>query len=57
MHVKNIKNMKFNGLIFKIHKKKEIYDKFEEFLSVLVWTETLFIGHGAPYTFATLMRF
>ena len=36
MHVKNIKNMKFNGLIFKIHKKKEIYDKFEEFLSVLV---------------------
>ena len=38
-------------------KKKEIYDKFEEFPSILVWREILFIGHGAPYTFATLMRF
>ena len=37
--------------------RKDIYDKFEEFLFVLVWRETLFIGHGAPYTIATLMRF
>ena len=33
MHVKNIRNMKFNGQIFKIHqKKKKKYEKFEEFL-------------------------
>ena len=57
MHVKNIRNMKFNGQIFKIYKKKEIYNKFEEFPSILVWRETLSIEHGAPYTFATLMRF
>ena len=38
MHVKNIRNMKFNGKIFKIHTKKEIYDKFEEFLSKLLQT-------------------
>ena len=38
-------------------KKKEINDKFEEFLFIRVWKKTLFIRHGAPYTFATLMRF
>jgi len=42
MHVKNIRNMKFNGQIFKIHTKKEIYEKFEKFLSKLVWRKTLF---------------
>ena len=42
MHVKNIKNMKFNDQIFKIHKKKEVYEKFEIFVSKLVWKETLF---------------
>ena len=32
MDVKNIRNMIFNGQIFKIHtKKKEIYEKFEKF--------------------------
>ena len=31
MHVKNTRNMKFNGQIFKIHtQKKKIYEKFEE---------------------------
>ena len=32
MHVKNIRNMKFNGLFSKFTPKKEIYEKFEEFL-------------------------
>ena len=27
---------------FKIQKNKEIYEKFEEFLSELIWRETLF---------------
>ena len=49
MHVKNIRNMKFNGQIFKIYKKKEkrkkkeIYEKFVEFFSKLVWRKTLFL--------------
>ena len=30
MYVKNIKNMKFNGQIFKIHKKKKKKKKKEE---------------------------
>ena len=30
MHIKNIRNMKFNGQIFKIYTQKKIYDKFEE---------------------------
>ena len=45
MHIKNISNMKFKNYILKIHKKKkkkEIYEKFEEFLPKLVWRETLF---------------
>ena len=42
MHVKNTRNMKFNDYIFKIHTQKEIYKKFEEFLTKLVWRETLF---------------
>ena len=44
MHVKNIRKMKFNDQIFKIHKKKkkEIYEKFEKFFSKLVQRETLF---------------
>ena len=50
MHVKNIRNMKFNGQIFKIYKKKKkkkkkryIYEEFVEFLSKLVWRKTLFL--------------
>ena len=49
MHVKNIRNMKFNGQIFKIYKKKEkrkkkeIYEEFVEFFSKLVWRKTLFL--------------
>ena len=35
MHVKNIRNMKFNGYIFKIHTKK--------WVAWEVWRETLFI--------------
>ena len=32
MHVKNTRNMKFNGQIFKIHtQKKKIYEKFKKF--------------------------
>ena len=42
MHVKNIQNMKFNSYIFKIHTKKEIYEKFENFFSKLVQREILF---------------
>ena len=45
MHTKNIKNIKFNGQIFKILTKKEIYEKFEKFISKLVWRETLFMTH------------
>ena len=36
MHVENIKNIKFNGQIFKIYLQKEIYEK-------LVWRKTLFL--------------
>ena len=44
MHVKNIGNMKFNSQIFKIYtKKKQIYEKFEEFFFKLFWRETLFL--------------
>jgi len=44
IHVKNIRNMKFKGKFSKfIKKKKKIYEKFEEFLSKLVWRETLFV--------------
>ena len=45
MHVKNIRNMKFNSWIFKIHqkKKKKIYERFEKSLSKLVWRETLLL--------------
>ena len=32
MHIKNIRNMKFNGYNFKIYPKKK-NEKFEEFLS------------------------
>ena len=42
-YVKNIRNMKFNIRFSKFTPKKEIYEKFEEFLSKLVWRETLFI--------------
>ena len=42
MNVKNIRNMKFNSQIFKIHqkkrkkkKKKKIYKKFEKFLLII----------------------
>ena len=33
MHVKNIRNMKFNGYNFKIYPKKKKNEKVEEFLS------------------------
>ena len=36
MYIKNIKNMKFNSQIFKIKKKKMIYEKFDQ-------RETLFV--------------
>ena len=35
MHIKNIMNMKFKDLIFKIHTKNKIYKKFEKFLPKL----------------------
>ena len=49
--VKNIRNMKLNGYIFKIHTqaKKEINKKFEKFLSKLVWKETLFHNNLVCY--------
>ena len=42
MHIKKIRNIKFNGQIFKKKKKEkkkeeEKYEKFEEFFSKLVW--------------------
>ena len=43
MHEKNIRNMKFNNQIFKIHKKKK-NEKFEEFISKLICKETLSLG-------------
>ena len=43
MYIKNIRNMKINGWIFKIYtRKKEIYEKFEIFFSKLAWKEVLF---------------
>ena len=43
MNIKNIRNIKINCWIFKIHtRKKDIYEKFEIFFSKLVWKETLF---------------
>ena len=37
MHVKNIENMKFDCLIFKIQtQKKKLNEKFEKFFSKLV---------------------
>ena len=36
--------MKFNSYIFKIHTKKEIYEKFKKFISKLVWRGTLFLN-------------
>ena len=37
MHVKNIRNIKFNSQIFKILTQKKIYEKFEEIPSKLIW--------------------
>ena len=34
--------MQFNNQIFKIHTHVKIYEEFVEFLSKLVWRETLF---------------
>ena len=45
IHVKNIRNMKFNGWIFNIHtwKKKKKCKKFEKFLFKLIWRKILFV--------------
>ena len=42
MYIKNIKNIKFNSQFPKFILKKDVYEKFEEFLSKLIWRENLF---------------
>ena len=42
MYIKNIKNIKFNSQFSKFILKRDVYEKFEEFFSKLIWKENLF---------------
>ena len=45
MHEEYNNNMQFNGQIFKFILNIKIYEKFVEFLSKLIWRETLFLNN------------